>query len=832
MRSPSPSSNSTQNAVPPSSGLSQSEAERRLSADGHNELPAAVRRPALKVVGEVLLEPMFAMLLAGTILYALVGDLLEAATLGVFASLSVVITVVQEMRSEKVLEALRDLTSPRALVMRDGIARRIPGRDVVVGDLLLLVEGDRIAADGRLLEGESLMVDESLLTGESLPVHRRGGPGETGVVHAGALVTRGSGRAAVFATGRRSEIGKIGQSLQMIEMEQPRLRRQITAIVRVFGSLGAVITVSFVLLDGFFRGRWMEALLGGIALGMSMLPEEFPLVLTVFTVMGAWRISRAQVLTRKASAIEALGSATVLCTDKTGTLTQNKMSVVYLRAKERDWRTQDGAPGESFLQLLKLGARASKRHSHDAVDAAFAAFAAYDGAEKPVLHFGVTPEWPVMVNFYAVDGGYDVAAKGAPEAVAKLCGFGIGDMEALHKALAKPAEEGCRLLALAGGRVSALPQSLAELRLEFAGIAGLADGLRPEARAAVEECKSAGIRVIMVTGDYPATALSIAKKAGIDSQRVLSGAEMRDMPEDELRQLLKSVNVFARISPDQKLRIVTLLKEAGEVVAMTGDGVNDAPSLKAAHIGIAMGGRGTDVAREASSIVLLNDDFASLVGTIRLGRRIYDNLRKAVVFIIAVHIPIAGLTLAPFAFGLPLIMTPMLIALIEMLIDPACSLVLEAEPEESDVMKRPPHDPKVSIVTPRLILWGVLQGLLALGVVTVVMATAALRGLPVDEIRSLSFVLLLMCDVALILANRSFSLSVIHALRDPNAVLGWGALGMAGIFAGLLFWPPAAALFKFGPFHAHDAAICLSGGLALLVLLEGLKHFMTKALRT
>jgi Ca2+-transporting ATPase len=814
-----------------SKGLTQAEADRLLRADGYNELPSAARRPLLRIVGGVLLEPMFALLMAGTALYAILGDLLEAGVLGAFASLSVVITAVQEMRSEKVLEALRDLTSPRALVIRDSVARRIPGREVAAGDLLLLAEGDRVPADAKLEPGEALLADESLLTGESAAVQKLGDTAGEAAVHAGTLVTRGSGRAVVTATGRNSEIGKIGQSLQMIEMEQPRLQKQVTGLVRVFGGVGALVTIAFVLLDGVLRGRWPEAVLGGIALGMSMLPEEFPLVLTVFTVMGARRISRAQVLTRKASAIEALGSATVLCTDKTGTLTQNRMSVVHLRIGGRTWRPEGGAPDADFSRLLRLGARASKRDSHDAVDLAFGDD---PGRGKPVLHFGVSPEWPVMVNIYAAEGGgYEAAAKGAPEAIGKLCGMTAGEMEALHGRLAGPAAEGKRMLALAEARhIAALPASVAALRLEFAGLAGLADPLRPEARQAVEECRSAGIRVIMVTGDYPATALSIAKAAGINTGSALTGSDMRAMSDADLREQLKTVNVFARISPDQKLRIVNLLKEAGEIVAMTGDGVNDAPSLKAAHIGIAMGGRGTDVAREAAAIVLLDDDFSSLVRTVRLGRRIFDNLRKAMVFIIAVHIPLAGLTLAPFLFGLPLIVTPMLIALIEMVIDPACSLVLEAEPEENDVMGRPPHNPKVDIAPPRLIFWGLVQGVLALGVVAGVMGVAARAGLPVDEIRSLSFVLLLACNTALILTNRSFSGSVIHAFRDPNPILGWGLLGMTAFFALLLQWPPAAGVFGFGPFHGHDLVICLCAGLTLLVLLEGLKRGMAKALKS
>lgn len=812
------------------SGLTQAEAEARLSRDGYNELPSAKSRSPLKVIAGVLTEPMFALLMAAAAVYFMIGSAVEAALIGMFASLSVVITVVQELRSEKVLEALRDLTSPRALVLRDGEKRRIAGREIAQGDLVFLLEGDRVPADAALEPGDSLLVDESLLTGESIAVHKSSGA--DGVVHAGTLVVNGSGRALVTATGRRSEIGKIGQSLRMIETEQPRLQQQTRWLVKVFGSIGLVVSLSFVLLDVLLRGKWAEALLGGIALGMSMLPEEFPLVLTVFTVMGAWRISRAGVLTRKAAAIETLGSATVLCTDKTGTLTQNRMTVACLRRGNGEWHQMgEGALAGELQELLSIGAKACKHDSHDPVDMAFTGTVP---PARPARHYGVSPEWPVMVNCYpAPGGGFTLAAKGAPEAIARLCGFDAAAIDALNRDMAGTAAKGVRLIAIASGEFKGaeLPAVVSGFRLTFEGLAGLADPLRPEVPQAVAECRAAGIRVIMMTGDYPATAAAIASAAGIGRGDVLTGSEVAALSDDALKARLRHVDVFARIKPDQKLRIVELLKASGEVVAMTGDGVNDAPSLKVAHIGIAMGGRGTDVAREAASIVLLNDDFASLVKTVRLGRRVYDNLRKAIVYIIAVHIPIAGLTLMPFVFGLPLIMTPLLIALIEMVIDPACSLVLEAEPEERDVMNRPPHDPKANIVTPALIAWGVLQGVLALVVVAGVMFTAAKLNLPETEIRSLSFVLLLTCNVALILANRSFSPSILAAFRSRNPALAFGAVTVTAIFSMLLLWPPAARLFGFGPIHGHDFAICLVGGVLLLAGLEGCKRHVVARLK-
>lgn len=808
-------------------GLLSSEALARLTAEGYNELPTAGRRSVLTIILGVIKEPMFGLLVASVFVYVLIGELRESIILSFFALLSISIAIIQEWRSEKVLDALRDLTAPRALVIRDGKPQRIAGREVTRGDLIILSEGGRVPADARLLTADTILIDESLLTGESVPVAKGV---NSNTVYAGTLIVRGSAKAIVTATGNRSEIGKIGQTLKLVETEQPRLRQQTQKIIRFFAVLGITFSAFSIILYGFLRHSWIDGVLSGIALGMALLPEEFPLVLTVFMVMGAWRISKARVLTRQAAAIETLGSATVLCTDKTGTLTQNKMSIVFLKSDHHSWQKDETCAPEEIITLLRAGMRASKQDSYDPMDIAFYQHPLNGTAEivqiPPEFHYGLQSELPMMAQIFKEEGGkFRVFAKGAPETIARACGFTSEDMKNLHREAEGLAAQGMRILAIAEAEVigSVFPERADQFDYRYLGLAGFADPLRENVPAAVTECRSAGIRIIMITGDYAPTAKAIAKHAGLDDEKILTGEELKAMDESRLRLCVQDTNIFARITPDQKLKIVNALKQNGEVVAMTGDGVNDAPSLKAAHIGVAMGGRGTDVAREASSIVLLDDNFGSLVNTIALGRRIYDNLRKAMVYISAVHVPIAGLALLPLFFNKPLILTPLLIALMEMVVDPACSVVLEAEEAEKDVMKRPPRDPSSPLLSFPALAWGFTQGSMAMLILGSMWFAGFGAGLPENEIRSLVFISLMVINLVLILVNRSYSPSLLLAFGRKNPFLGWGTLGIAGFFTLLLSWPPAKELLGFGPLHTHDVAYALGSGVLLLIALELLK---------
>ncbi len=801
-------------------GLTAAQAAARLAREGFNELPRARRRSPLRIVVEVLREPMLALLLAGGVVYLALGNREEALILLAFACLSVGITVVQEARTERVLEALRDLTSPRALVIRGGERLRIAGRDVARGDLIVLSEGDRVPADALVLEATALSADESLLTGEAVPVRkvagsatkaRPGGEDQT-TVFSGSLIVQGSALALVTATGPASEIGKIGTSLGQLETETPHLQRQMRKLVIVFAGVGVAVSLAVVVLYGLLRGGWLEGILAGIAIGMSMLPEEFPMVLAVFMAMGAWRISKVRVLTRRASAIETLGSASVLCTDKTGTLTENRMTIAQLWLPDGSAHAVGAALPDPFRELAAAGVMACAPKPFDPMEQAFHALAKADlrsgetlpSAGQTLAHsYSLSPALLAMSQAWGTSAtGFRIAAKGAPEAMADLCKLDAQSQAGVTARVDQMASAGLRVLGVAEAAHSGpLPPSQRDFAFRFLGLVGLADPLRASVRDAVAQCRSAGIRVIMITGDYPTTARTIAAQAGLEGERVITGPELAALSDADLARAVKDVTIFARIMPEQKLRIVTALKSGGAVVAMTGDGVNDAPSLKAAHIGVAMGGRGTDVAREAASIVLLDDDFGSIVTTIRLGRRIYDNLRKAMSFILAVHVPIAGLALMPLLFGMPILFGPVHIAFLEMVIDPVCSLVFEAETEEDGIMTRPPRPPNEALFSGPTIVWSLLQGALVLGVSGSIFALAPSYGLSADQVRGLTFATLILGIVALILVDRSRSASIFTAILRPNRALAIVLLIVAAMLAVVLLWPPALEMFGFAPLN-------------------------------
>ena len=838
----------------------------QFASDGPNELPRPDRRSALRILGEVVREPMLALLLAGGVAYLLLGDRGEALILLAFATFSIAVTAIQETRTEHVLEALRDLTAPRALVVRGGARVRIAGREVVRGDLLVLEQGDRVAADAMLVTADDLQADESLLTGESLPVRklvatgagfvpqqmdgdsagRRPGGDDQTIVYSGSLVTRGAGLARVIATGAHSEIGKIGQSLVTLDPEPPRLRVETARIVRLCAIGGGGVALLVMLLFGLLRGGWIDALLAGIAIGMSMLPAEFAVVLTIFLAMGAWRIAQAGVLTRRAAAIETLGSATVLCTDKTGTLTENRMAVARVWLASGETAAFDGAAdvadvAPQFHALIDASILASAPVPVDPMEVAFFEAGGRipglggDRAGFELVHaYGLRPELLAMSNIWRRGDGdddYIVTAKGAPEAIAALCHLSAQERQRLTDATDAMAGSGMRVLGVAtattasggAGNSGAWPQSQHEHDFALIGLIGLADPLRESVPAAVAECRRAGIRVVMITGDHAATARTIAARAGIADGEVLTGAELAGLDDARLAERLKAVAVFARITPEQKLRIVAAFKADGEIVAMTGDGVNDAPSLKAAHIGIAMGKRGTDVAREAAAIVLLDDDFGSIVKAVRLGRRIYDNIRKAMAFIFAVHVPIAGLALLPLMLGLPILFGPIHIALLQLIIDPVCALVFEAECEEKDLMDRRPRAPAAPLFSLRMIGGSVLQGGLAFAMLGTIFITASMAGMAEAEVRALIFFALVGAILALIFASRSFDTSLTNALFGRNVALRYVVGAVIVMAALVLMLPPVRDMLKFGPLHGIDLVVIMGADLGLLLGLEAVK---------
>jgi P-type Ca2+ transporter type 2C len=827
--------NNTANNPIVEEGLSEIEARKRLIEEGPNELPSSDKRGMSAIVMEVLKEPMLLLLLSAGGIYLLLGDFSDALMLMFFVFVVIGITVYQEYKTERVLEALRDLSSPRALVLRDGIERRVPGCEVVRGDLLVLSEGDRVPADALLISSHDLASDESLLTGESVSVRKTAqstsqelvppGGDDLPFVYSGSLIVQGHGIGRVLATGTRTEIGKIGKALQSQSIEDTPLQKEISDLVRKLAVLGTAVSLFLFFIYGLMHGDWLMGLLSSITLAMSILPEEYPVVLTIFMAMGAWRVSKHRVLTRRVPTIEALGSATVLCVDKTGTLTLNRMQVQELVVGTENFATDFTSTDlpETFHELVEFSILASEIKPFDPMEKAINAIGVHYLANTEHLHqdwlqvheYSLSPELLALSHVWKARDREEfvVAAKGAPEAVADLCHLNPQQIAELTMQVNALAVKGMRVLGVAKAtyKGSVWPDIQHDFEFEFLGLIGLADPVRKTVPPAISECKAAGIRVVMITGDYPATAMAIASQIGLDvgSGGVISGAELSKMDDATLQVRIRHSNIFARMVPEQKLRLVIALKANGEVVAMTGDGVNDAPALKAAHIGIAMGGRGTDVAREAASLVLLDDDFASIVHAVRLGRGIYENLRKAMAYIFAVHLPIAGLSLFPLILGWPAVFAPVHIVFLEMIINPACSIAFEAEPAERGIMQRPPKNESDRIFSKHVLIISLLQGLMVMLSALAVQGFTLHQGASEFEARALAFATLVSGNIGLIMVNRSWKQSIFRSISIPNPSL-WYVISGALIFLILaLYLPILRGVFHFAPIAPISLAISL-----------------------
>lgn len=833
----------------PLTGLSQAEAARRLATNGYNELPSAKPRSILRIGLEVLKEPMLLLLLGCSLTYFFLGDVQEALSLAAFVFVVIAIELYQERKTERALEALRDLSSPRALVIRDGERRRIAGREVVPDDLVVLAEGDRVPADGVVVVATNLTTDESLLTGESIPVRKIEHSGETRMgppggddlpfVFSGSLVVRGTGIARILSTGVQTGLGKIGRSLQSVTAEPSLLQKDTNNLVRVI-ALGALILCALlVVVYGWTRGDWLHGFLAALTLAMAILPEELPVVLTVFLALGAWRISKIRVLTRQVLAIESLGAATVLCVDKTGTLTMNRMSVrkLFVAGEYLDLPRGDLLP-ERFHEIIEFAFLASQRESFDPMDRAIGQLASTVLKATDRLHedWTLAKQYPLERSLLAISqvwnspGGAElvIAAKGAPEAILELCHMGQAETERISAAVSRLANQGLRVLGIARAhfRKTELPENQHDFEFGFLGLVGLADPIRETVPQAVQECHRAGIRVVMITGDFPGTASSIADEIRLgNSSGMITGPELEAMDESSLRERIGKINVFARAVPDQKLRLVEALKTNGEIVAMTGDGVNDAPALKAADIGIAMGERGTDVAREAADLVLLDDDFSSIVKAVRLGRRIFDNQKKAIAYIFAIHVPIAGLSLIPVLLKWPIVLAPVHIAFLELIIDPACSIVFEAEEEESGIMNRPPRSRKERLFNRRMVGLSLLQGAGVLGIVLAIFAVALHLGHEESDARALTFTTLVIANLTLILTNRSWSRNMGSILKARNPAMWWVIGGTLLFLALVLYTPVLRALFHFSILHPDDIVLCVAAGMLSVAWFEALKWF-------
>lgn len=821
-------------------GLTTDDAKVKLKEFGYNELPTARSKNILQIAVEVIKEPMFLLLIGCGTLYIILGDLTEGIILLSSIFIIISITFLQYRKTERALDALKKLSSPRVMVVRNGIETRIPGREVVPGDIIIVNEGDRIAADAQIIESVNLIVDESILTGESMPVNK-GHQGENTALFSGTLAIRGKAIARVTTTGTNAQLGKIAASLNELKEEPTRLQVEMKVLIRRLSFMGIFISISVIVLHYLVRGDFLRSLLTGLSASMAILPEEFPVVLTVFLALGAWRLSNKNVLTRKHSAIETLGSATVLCSDKTGTITQNKMEVVALYDGNTIVdKTAYQKNSDIVSELVTIVQRATQKDSIDPMEKAIHKL--YAELNPDIINdHKLLKEYPLSNELLAMtrvlehsdENTVSVSAKGAPETIFTLCRMAEAEKVKHLHIVNEMAAKGYRVLgvATADHTEDNFPENQAHFHFQFTGLIALEDPMRPEVPQAIKECADAGIKVIMITGDFPATAKSIAIQAGFTTQNLITGEELNQMNDEELQQRIKQTNIFARVVPEQKLRIVKALKANREIVAMTGDGVNDAPALKAANIGIAMGIKGTDVAREASSIVLLDDNFASIVSAVRLGRKIYDNLQKAMSYILAIHIPIIGLTLLPvFTISIPVFLLPLHIVFMELIIDPVSSIAFESEEEEKNIMSRPPRKYDERFFGTRQMAFSIFQGLLLMVMVLVVYFLSMDEGHNDGEVRAIAFSSLIIGNIFLVLTNLSRTRHVVAVIREGNKALIIILTAALAILSLIIFVPTLQRVFSFDfPGHTHFLS-AITGAMTMLTVLELIKYFRNRRL--
>ncbi len=826
-------------------GLTASQAKEKLRTEGYNNLPSSKPKNFFSIAFGVVKEPMFILLVACGTLYLVLGNIREGLMLLGFVFVIMGIEFFQEKKTEKALDALKDMASPRALVIRDGVETRIAGIEVVTDDIIVLQEGDRVPADATVLHSVSLQADESLLTGESAAVRKNDWDGaekniqpggdDLPFVYSGSMIVQGNGIAMVTGTGINTEIGKIGKALEGVKEEPTRLKQEMGSLVKTLTIIAAVLCILVIVVYTFTRGSLINGFLAGITLAMAILPEEFPVILTVFMAVGAWRISKKRVLTRKPSAIETLGTATVLCTDKTGTLTENKMTVTSLyNGNNFLIVTKTENFNSEFHEIIEYGILSSQTNPFDPMEKAIISVGDLylKGTEHIHKNWEMVREYPLSKQLLAMSRVFSfkgtrekiIATKGAPEAIFDLCHLDEKSRTRLSLAVEKLAADGLRVIGVAKAKINeeGLPEIQHDFTFDFIGLIGLSDPIRDNVKQSVSECYKAGIRVIMITGDYPVTAKHIASEIGLENpDRCITGKELQLMTEDELSEKIKGINVFARVVPEQKLKIVNALKRNKEIVAMTGDGINDAPALKSANIGIAMGQKGTDVAREASSLVLMDDNFSSIVGAIKMGRRIFDNLQKAFGYTFAIHVPIAGLSLIPILLGnFPLILWPVHIVFLELIIDPACSIIFEAEKEELNIMNRPPKGIDERFFGGGKILFSCMQGLGILIITLTVYLVGLHLGYEADEVRAMSFITLIVSNIAVILTNRSWTNNIFKIIATPNKAVLWVTGGAVFFLIMILNIPFFLNLFQFHRLSLINIIICSSAGLTTIIWFE------------
>lgn len=826
-----------QENVLPLQGLTSEQAEKLQEQFGKNELTAEKKQSFLSKVFHIICEPMFLLLIVAAIIYFILGEPRDGAIMLIFVVGIISIDVIQEWKTDKTLNALKDLSAPHVTVIRDGKEQIIASIDLVPNDLMIIAEGGKIPADGEVIKASDLCVDESTLTGEAEGVWKvtidNADKNSTDYwrkdyCYAGTLVTQGSAIIRVDKIGAATEYGKIGANIASAPISPTPLQKQTGKLVKLCAGIAAVLfalvgaITYFNIPDHVLGDRIIESILAGITLAMAMIPEEFPVILTVFLSMGAWRLAKKHSLVRKLPSVETLGAVSVLCVDKTGTITMNQMTV------RETWAV--GGDTNALCEIMGLGCETD---AYDPMEKAMLSHCEKLGITKDhlfsgnlITEYAFTNDLKMMGHVWNHEGEIIIAAKGSPESILAISRMTDTERRQAEDRIDEMSKQALRVIAVGMMKPNSefeIPATITDCTLTFCGLIGLADPPRESVAGDIKKCVKAGVRVVMITGDNGITASSIARQVGIpNSDKIITGDELNNMSDNELRERVRDVSIFSRVVPEHKMRIVKAFKENGEIVAMTGDGVNDAPALKYADIGIAMGKRGSEVSREAADLILMDDNFSTIVDTIRDGRRIYDNIRKAVGYVFTIHIPIAfAALLAPLLNIDPagLLLLPVHVVLLELIIDPTCSIVLERQPAEHNIMERKPRNPQEKILTAQTLTKSVAQGLLifaaSFGTYFIYLQqnpeNAALA-------RTMGLSIIMIANLFLVQVNSSsYDFAITSMIRLAKDKVMWGV--SIGTIAGLLLilYTPLGGVIKMAPLSASD--LLMAVGIAAVSVL-------------
>lgn len=816
-----------------SKGLSAEEVAASRESHGNNSFEIKEDRVLLEVLKEVVLEPMFILLMAACIVYFIVGEYQEGTIMLVSIFIVAGISLFQEYRSKNAVQALKKLSAPNAKVFRNGAIAQIPTDDIVVGDLMMLEEGEVVAADGLIISTNDFSLNESILTGESFHVVKSANNNDS--VYRGTLVTSGSAIVQVSAVGLKTMFGQIGVSLKEITVVKTPLQVQIRNFVRNMVWIGAAAFSIVIGFNYYKSGDLIQSFLQGLTLAMSILPEEIPVAFSTFQALGAFRLLRNNIIVKQPQYVETLGSATVICVDKTGTLTQNKMQIEYVY----DFVSKRSIPVTELASLpktlIEYAMWSSETNPFDPMEKAIHGLYEKVAADDKRKIFIQVHEYPIggkppkMTHIFKNDNGeVIIAAKGAVEGIIKQSKLSLVDIQLIEEESANYARKGYRVLAV--GKSSweneIWPLSQEDFVFEFLGLIAFQDPPKERITETIKNFRQAGISVKMITGDHVETALAIAKQIELDHRdTILTGEEIIHLSKEELQEKVKHADIYARMFPEAKLKVVDALKENGEVVAMTGDGVNDGPALKAAHIGIAMGLRGSGVAKSAASLILSDDDLSHMTDAVALGRKIYDNLKKAIQYIVSIHIPIILIVLLPLLlmWKLKLIFSPVHVIFLELIMGPTCSIIYENEPMEPDTMKRPPRKPESTFLSLRQLIMSIIQGLMITGACLGIGYYYMQQGEDESTVRTSIFITLLFSNIMLTLINRSFVHSIFKTIRYSNNLIPIIIAVTLLFIAASLYLPFVREVFLLTVIPPMQVFYCAIAAMAGTLWIEGWK---------